>query len=221
MADEAATAFSAEDRSRKISSDWKSSDYYERAERTVGQFWDRNGRFRPMFEQLDLAAVLELACGHGRHVPRYLDRAGEVTLVDVNVENIDICRQRFPADRVRCIVNAGNDLPGVADESLTAIFSYDAMVHFELFDIFAYLQEFRRCLKPGGQVLLHHSNFTGQPEDDYSKKPHWRNFMSAELMRYLVSRAGLQTVEQRIVDWGTRRKCFAHDCLSLLRRAPA
>lgn len=48
-----------------------------------------------MFQQLDLTNVVELACGRGRHVPMYIDKAGGVTLVDILQKNIEICQERF------------------------------------------------------------------------------------------------------------------------------
>lgn len=205
-------------RTEKIANDWKSSDYYERVEQTVHQFWAIEGKFRPLFERLDLEHVLELACGHGRHVDHYIERASRVTLVDVNKENVEFCQNRFSDKKIRFVVNSGNDLGAVRENSLTSIFCYDAMVHFELLDIFAYLQEFHRVLKVGGQALLHHSNFTGNPTKNYNENPHWRNFMSAEIMRYLASRAELEVLEQRVTDWGGRRKHFQLDCISLIRK---
>ncbi|MBB4184213.1 ubiquinone/menaquinone biosynthesis C-methylase UbiE [Sinorhizobium terangae] len=205
-------------RRERIANDWKTSDYYDRVEETVAQFWSESGHFRPMFNHLDLTSVLELACGRGRHVPQYINRAGSIVLVDVNEENISFCRSRFSDAKVKFIKNNGFDFSAVDDNSLTSIFSYDAMVHFELFDIFEYLKEARRTLKPGGYALFHHSNYTGGPENDYNKNPHWRNFMSASIMRYLASRAELEVIQQKVIDWGSRRKHFQHDCISLIRK---
>jgi ubiquinone/menaquinone biosynthesis C-methylase UbiE len=202
----------------EIARDWKQSDYYERAEHSVAQFWDERGHFRPMFAQLNLAHVLELACGHGRHVPHYLGRADRITLVDVNEENISFCRNRFQDEKISFLRNDGRSLEGIEDKSVTGIFCYDAMVHFELFDVYFYLQEASRVLTPGGFVLLHHSNYTGEPENKYKSNPHWRNFMSAEIFRYLASRSGLVTTSQRKIDWGSRRKHIALDCVSLAQK---
>ena len=48
-----------------------------------------------MFCQLNLDYVIELAVGRGRHVPRYMEKANHITLVDILQKNIDFCRERF------------------------------------------------------------------------------------------------------------------------------
>lgn len=207
------------DRRDSIADDWKERQYYEKAEGATQAFWAKSKPFRPLFNRLDRTAILELACGHGRHVPNYIDDAGEVILVDVNRENIDFCKERFSGRSIRYIVNSGDDLPGVSNNSLTAIFCYDAMVHFELFDVYSYLVESHRTLVPGGMALFHHSNFTGSPENEYKNNPHWRNFMSAQIFRYLASRAGLAVVHQEVIDWGAGKRYFQHDCISLVRKS--
>ena len=64
--------------------------YFEDAEtiNSIKRFWGENSPFREKFIKLDLRNVIELACGRGRHVPHYLQKAGEVTLVDILEENI-------------------------------------------------------------------------------------------------------------------------------------
>lgn len=55
--------------------------------------------FRSKFNKLDLKNVIELACGRGRHVHRYLQNAGKITLVDILEKNMDICRSRFRTEK--------------------------------------------------------------------------------------------------------------------------
>lgn len=204
-------------RTETIAGDWKATPYYDSAEKQVAKFWSRGGEFRSFFDRLDLEHVVEIAPGHGRHVPHYLDRAGKVTLVDVTAENIAFCRDRFDDPRIDYLVNDGRSLDGIGDGAASAVFTYDAMVHFELLDVNAYLHETARILRPGGMALFHHSNYTGGPENEYKASPHWRNFNSAVIMRHLASRAGLRVIDQRVIDWGARRKFFQLDCISLIQ----
>jgi ubiquinone/menaquinone biosynthesis C-methylase UbiE len=147
-----------------IAGDWKSSPYYAESEQWLPVFWNRETPFRRLFEQLDLDHVIELACGHGRHCTMFVDRARQVTLVDVNEENVQICRERFNAyTHVRCQVNNGCDFYPLSETCCTAIFCYDAMVHFEVSAITSYLSESFRILKPGGRALFHHSNYDANP----------------------------------------------------------
>jgi SAM-dependent methyltransferase len=203
-----------------IASDWRNHPYYDKAEAAAAFFWRPASPYGYLFAKLDLACVLELACGHGRHLPHYRGRAGIVHLVDVNAENIAFCRERFADEQeVHFHVNDGATLPDVADESLTALFTYDSMVHFDIGDIASYLEETRRVLKPGGRALFHHSNNDRNPGAWYSENVHARNYMSAGLFRHLAIRAGLTCIEQLVTDWGGGpNRAFGIDCLTLCEK---
>ena len=75
------------------------------------------------------------------------------------------------------------------------------MVHFELLTIASYLGELARVLKPGGRALLHHSNYSKNPTGLFTDNPGWRNFMSVDIMKYLVQRAGLSLISIDEIDW--------------------
>lgn len=168
----------------------------------LGIFWDNNSLFRQMFEQLDLANTVELACGHGRHTAQIVKKARWVTLVDINRENIDACRRRFSqSSNVSYLINNGSDLRGIKTETVSALFCYDAMVHFEASDIIGYLSEITRVLLTGGRALLHYSNCEEYPEGTYEDGPHWRNFFSEKMMRHFANRAGLNLIDSKLTPW--------------------
>lgn len=203
----------------QIKNDWSKAQYYELVETdsAMRYFWG-NTVFDDLFQKLDLSKVAELACGHGRHsdwiVKNY--NVGSLVLVDINKSNIDFCVKRFAgAANIEFIVNGGADLKGIADNSLSSLFCYDAMVHFEFDDIYSYLYEINRCLITGGLALLHHSNNDKQPGNLYSQNIHWRNYMSASLFKHMAIRAGLKVVEQRVFDWGDAKDL---DCVTLVQK---
>lgn len=201
-----------------IANDWKSTRYYDAAENKDAQliFWKEESPFFEMFQKLDLSHVVELAVGHGRHVDHYLDRAEKITLVDVNEENINFCKDRFQSQpNIEYLVNSGSDLQEIEDSSVTSIFSYDAMVHFDLSDIARYLEEAYRILVPDGMVLFHHSNYSKAPGQWYSLNPGSRNFMSADIFKHLAITSGLKVIEQRIIDWSGQNDL---DCISLCKK---
>ena len=58
-------------------------------------FWGEESVFYRFFRELDLHNVIELACGRGRHVSYYMNKAEMITLVDILEENMVICKERF------------------------------------------------------------------------------------------------------------------------------
>ena len=190
--------------SRAIQLDWEGAPYYADADTAawLSPFWAEGTPFLVLFRQLRLERVVELACGHGRHAAQALPLVGHITLVDVLASNIAACRARFGADpRIGYVVNNGNDLPRIADGSVTALFSYDAMVHFELLDVLSYLREVHRVLVPGGRALLHVSNNRENPEGRVRDNTHWRNFGGLDVMRHFAVRCGLTVLAARALDW--------------------
>lgn len=192
--------------------------YFAEAESSanVSVFWDEASIFKRLFKQLDLSATVDLACGQGRHSAQIIERAGHVTLVDANAQNIDVCRKRFEGrTNVSFLVNSGRDLGAIAAASQTSLFSYDAMVHFEPQDVISYIYEISRVLVPDGLALLHYSN-TQENWRSYMDDPEWRNFFSEQMMRAFAWRAGLTFVESEAIAWGASK-----DAVTLLKKAQA
>jgi ubiquinone/menaquinone biosynthesis C-methylase UbiE len=179
-------------------------------------FWSDESTFRERFDRLDLTNVLELACGTGRHTAQFVERAGTAYLADTSVDALDEAKQRFANANNVVVLPPGDGMhiPLDADGSLTAIFSYDAMVHFELECIASYVAESARLLAPGGMALLHHSAYEENPGGTIADNPGWRNFMPQVLFNHFALRNGFEIVDQFTVDWSAP----GSDCLSLLRK---
>lgn len=192
------------------------NEYFENAESALNIFWGEDSPFYLMFQKLDLSNIIELGCGRGRHVQKYIKEAGQVMLVDILQENIDICRKRFKDnEQVHYYKNDGYDLKELTDGSFSALYTYDAMVHFEMMDIYCYLKDIYRVLRKGGRALLHHSNNTSDYKCSFANAPHGRSFMSKDIFAYLSYRAGFTILEQRVIDWGGEAEL---DCISLLEK---
>ena len=193
-------------------------DYFQSVdnESSLQVFWGEKSEFLPMFNRLNLDNVIELACGRGRHVPKYMNRANEITLVDILDKNIAICRERFKGNpKIHYYKNNGFDLSELPSNKYSALFTYDAMVHFELLDVFNYLKETQRVLIPGGMALFHHSNTDSNYKISFEHSvSQGRNFMSKKLFAYLAYRAGLEIVEQKVIDWDVPDL----DCITLVRK---
>ena len=52
------------------------------------------------------------------------------------------------------------------------------MVHFEMIDIYRYLKDIFRVLKPGGMALIHHSNNSDDYKASFTNSIYGRSFMS-------------------------------------------
>ena len=170
-----------------------------------------------MFKCLDLDNIVELACGRGRHVQKYYNEANKIILVDILEKNINICKERFNGHHnISYYVNNGHDLHGLKDNTYSALFTYDAMVHFELFDIYEYLQETYRVLTKGGKALFHHSNLSIAYDQSFNKSynPGGRNFMSKDLFAYLAYKAGFEIIDQKVIDWSLPKM----DCITLVKK---
>src|SRR5262249_40068687 len=144
----------------------------------------------------------ELACGHGRHAAQIYTQVPALILMDVVAENVAFCRNRFKdAPNVVCIQNDGATFQPIPDGSLTAIYCYDAMVHFEFDVVLSYIRDAPRFLEKGGPALSHHSILDCSPGLDHRRAPGGRNFMSQHLFLHQARRAGLQVVESVTFDW--------------------
>jgi len=99
----------------------------------------------------------------------------------------------------------------------TALFTYDAVVHFEMMDVYNYLKETYRILKPGGMALYHHSNDSSDYKNsfEYVKNRCGRNFMDKTIFAYLAYRCGFEIVEQEVINWSGYEDL---DCITLLRK---
>jgi len=141
--------------------------------------------------------VLEIGPGAGRWTEHLVDRVSALTLVDLTPECIEMCRARFgDREHVSFIVNNGEDLADLADDSIDRIWSFDVFVHIRSEHVRSYVQEFARVLASGGRAVIHHSragvNFG------------WRSDMTAEKMRTIADEAGLEVIDQ-IVEWDEGR----------------
>jgi len=200
---------------------WSEAPYFDAAEPHMDLQWRTLilPFLRPAETGIDYAVVVELGAGRGRSAAKLLPLAGRLHLVDLHAKNLDACRCRFGDDpRLSFHVTDGRSLP-LPDSAATFLFSFDSMVHFDSDVVRAYLQESRRVLRPGGQAFLHHSNTMAHPGGDFEAEPHWRNFMSRELMAHYAAKEGLEVVRQEAVDWAGDSSFI--DCFSLLRRPAA
>jgi SAM-dependent methyltransferase len=196
---------------------WKSHVYYQQAETWFEEDW---AMVLDFISRADFSVTIDLAAGHGRNTAKLRDLAGRVYAMDIHAENVEFCRRRFAGDpRVIPVQNRGAAFDGIADSSITFIYCFDAMVHFDLDLVRSYLHDAARVLAPGGNAFFHHSNLTRFPGRDFRQNPHWRNFMSRELFAHFAIISGLEVVCQKVLRWGRHENFVPElDCFSLVRK---
>jgi SAM-dependent methyltransferase len=166
----------------QVGRDWKRSPYYDAAEEGIERQWtELVWPFLADEQQggVNFSTTVELAAGHGRNSAKLLPLIGKLYLVDINMENIAFLRRRFGQNpKIHYHVNNGYSLPFLTNNSISFVYCFDAMVHFDSDIVRSYIKEFARILVSGGRVFAHHSNYAGNPGGDLHRNPGWRNFMS-------------------------------------------
>jgi SAM-dependent methyltransferase len=195
--------------------------YFAHAEEFMPMQWERT--IWPIIKDEDFTSTLELACGHGRNTEFLRRYAKSIDLVDVNQTCIDACEKRFGSQKDGCTfrfyVTTGNSLP-VAGDSVSFVYTWDSMVHFDKLVVRDYVHEVFRVLKPGGSAFLHHSNYgTVAPDSSWTKNHGNRSDMTAELMREYAQDAGLTVKFQRLSGTADGWGIDDLDCLSLLAKS--
>src|SRR3954468_5886777 len=184
-------------------------------------------------ESLPVSTILEIGPGYGRWTHYLKDHCERLLVVDRAAQCIEACRSRFADDpRISGYVNQAGSLEMIPDASVDFVFSFDVFVHIKRDVVDEYFSEFKRTLKPGGKVFIHHSNlgayassprrFLPQPIKKLltqwhvlDEDQHRTDTMSAELFRAMARQHGLYCTKQELVNWRGRRLI---DCLSWLER---
>ena len=177
--------------------------------------------FAPFLGTCDV--MLEIGPGAGRFTEILLPKCKRLIAVDTSETMLELLRERFPDDeRIEYIESDGDGLGAVPDNSVDGAFSYGVFVHLQHWDIFNYLAELRRVLRPDGKAIIQHSNtlsdlgwqkFLGQVPRQLNrhKLPFTFTVNTPELMREFVTRAGLECVD-------TVTNVVRRDCITLIRK---
>lgn len=214
-ADDAAVARSV----RETTAKHRNTPYFRGAEAVMDVQW--GGRILKYLKGCDFSCVLDLACGYGRNSAKLRPLSGEIHLVDVNEHCIAACRDRFagqPGAPLHFHVNDGSSLSMLADNSITLVYSWDAVVHFDAPVIQRYVREFARIMRPGARGFIHHSNYAAiKPDggDNWLENPHWRSKFSGAMFREFCEQCGLHIERQDTFAWGNVPNL---DCISVFSK---
>lgn len=195
-----------------------SYDYHQRAAQDMRTHWDLFIQPAIRKHPIDYARVIDFACGQGRNSDMLVHFADHITMIDVHSENVEFCLQKYSfSPRIDVKSCNGYNLDGIDDQSTTFLYCFDAMVHFPPEIVRSYMPEFQRVMCPGAYAFIHHSNYDKAPGGDFRSNPHWRNHMSAGEFAGIATAAGLEVVEQVLIDWEIPEL----DCISVLSRPAA
>lgn len=196
--------------------------------RSGGEEWNASPQWkRALIEEVLVrwmpsgGVLLEIGPGAGRWSEHLIGRARRLVLVDVSERPLELCRERFgESANVEYVRSSGSDLPGVADASVDAVWSFDVFVHVAPADQARYLAEVARVLAPGAVAVIHHAD--GRNRGLSPSRAGWRSPMSRGLFAALARERGL-LVESQFDSWGPAGEHDLSgfgDAISVLRRPP-
>lgn len=176
--------------------------------------------FGPFLETPDV--ILEIGPGGGRFTAYLVPRCRQLIAADTSRTMLTLLRSRLgQRDDVEYLLLDGKSLRPIPDHSVDAAFSYDVFIHLQHWDIFNYLLELRRVLKPRGKALIHHANtfselgwkqFLQEVPVAVARHKAYNTFsvMTPDLMQGFVERTGLHLLDC-LTD------VIPRDCVSLIR----
>lgn len=224
-----------------IAKGWDAYAQERRSKKRVGDAWSRPARIgmdveRPedVVPHLDrevftpfigtTEVLLEIGPGAGRFTNVLLPKVTKKLIaVDSSPTMIDLLKERFEGEsKLETHLTDGRGFADVPDASVDTVFSYGVFVHLQHWDIYNYLTETARVLKPGGKALIQHSNtfselgwaeFLREVPRQLNRHKLYLSFIvnSPELMTEFVKRAGLE-VEDTLTEIASR------DCITLIRK---
>lgn len=201
---------------------WGSQETWETEYKWGYQYNEREIQYEEMRDVFDRFLVpyvpkrkldiLEIAPGGGKGTVDLIPLARKLTLLDLNEECIQLCKERFKYyDHIEYCVNDGASMDMIEDNSMDLIVSWAAFVHIHVEVVEAYVKQFRSKLKDKGVMWIHHSA-RGQ------NKLGWRSDMSVEKMAKFAEDSGLvwraQIGHRLIFD----PEPFYLDCISIMQR---
>ncbi len=150
--------------------------------------------------------AVEIGPGGGRWT-RYLLPFKKLYAVDYHAELLDELKKNFDTPNMMFIKNNGVDFPGIEDNSIDFIFSFDVFVHLDTDLISQYLKSMKRIAKQGANIVIHYSDknkVMAQLDQTFSKN-------TPDQMRALVLEAGFKILEEDLTTmWHSSIIRFTH-----------
>lgn len=160
--------------------------------------WDRD-RGRDLAEKVwldalleevpDGGSVLDLGCGSGEPIARYLvERGRKVTGVDAAPDMIALCRRRFPDHDWRIADMRGLDLGRTFD----GVIAWHSVFHLRPQDQRAMFAVYARHVAPGGVLMFTSGTEAGEVVGDWRGEPLYHASLSRADNRERLDDAGFE-----------------------------
>lgn len=184
--------------------DWEKSDR-NKAQLYLGSEWKNEEDFLLLLKKYSSSDknALEIGCGGGRITATGIKLFKYVYAADVSEEMLRKCKETIVAPNVSFHKLDGFTLKDFADGVVDFVYSHDVFVQLSSIQIYPYLKEIKRVLKPGGMGLISCYDFVGQFElfKQWSLKfwnerrlPVYRrlHFLTEDMLGAMLSDLGLE-----------------------------
>jgi ubiquinone/menaquinone biosynthesis C-methylase UbiE len=143
------------------------------------------------------AAILDLGCGTGEPILRYLVELGfDVTGIDASTAMIAIAKRRFPATRLLV-----GDMRTIAlEQTFDAVIAWHSLFHLPHDDQRAMFPAFARMLNPGGLLMFTSGSAYGEVWSDNGGEALYHASLDADEYRGLLEGQGFQVLRHAAND---------------------
>jgi SAM-dependent methyltransferase len=176
--------------------------FYERHARTFDRERGRTLVERPYLDEMTArlepgASILDLGCGTGEPIARYLIEAGyDLTGVDPAPSMLAMCRLRFPASTWIEADMRALALPRRFD----AIIAWDSFFHLDQDEQRAMFPIFRHHIAPHGALLFTSGPRAGVSISEMYGEKLFHASLDADEYRALLAAAGFRVVRHAVED---------------------
>lgn len=187
--------------------DWEKAEKFKNG-KYVGSEWKFEEDFLSLLQKYAAPEkeALEIGCGGGRITATGVKLFKHVHAADFSEEMLRKARKTVAGPAVSFHKVDGFTLKDFSDSSLDFVYSHDVFVQLSSLQVYPYLMEIQRVLKPGGVGLVSFYDFVEQFEmfKQTSLKfwtqrvfPVYRrlHFLTEEMLRAMLLDIGLQILE--------------------------
>lgn len=165
-------------------------------------------------EFLPANQILEIAPGHGRWTSFLINYAKRYSGVDLSNQCIEYCEARFKKyNNLKFHKNNGLDLRMIETGSIDFIFSFDSLVHADLYIMKSYLNEIKRVLNKNGAAFIHHSNLAKYTNNKNIQEHVRARDVDFSIIKDYADHINLKCSLQEIVNWRNPKE-YLIDCFS-------